>query len=187
MPSQQVSLDRLREVILENQAKGKTNPTVPAERVVVKDGRINLASNLRPDEQREAIQIQQDVFHARLEEEQRAVVRFFPRDTALADVDGIKGWSYSVVCEFGQRYEMFAYFDGTYYQVAVLTPEIEKRFQSPHTGHIFSSGNICFGTSFNNGRPTIEEAYAKSILWANGFSSMLVAHDETFPFSLNNQ
>ena len=97
-----------------------------------------------------------------------------------------RGSHYSFSCEFGTLYEMFAYFDGNYYQVLVLSPVVEERYQSAHTGHIYKDGNICFGVDYGSGRPTLEEAYAKSVLWANGFSGMLLSENDTFPFSLNN-
>jgi hypothetical protein len=81
---------------------------------------------------------------------------------------------------------MFAYFDGSYYQVVVLDPPIEEQYCSPHTGHIFRDGRICFGLNNNSGRASLKDAYAKSVLWAAGMSTMLCSGNETFPFSINN-
>jgi hypothetical protein len=183
----QISLDKLRETILANQAQGQSNPADPGRAIVVgKEGNIQLASNLSPAQEREFAKVQQDVFHARIDQEQNTVRQFLPRSTSYKLVDGVSGWRFSFACEFGTKYEMFAYFDGAFYQVLVMSPEIEDRFQSAHTGHIYKDGNICFGVAYNSGRPTLEEAYAKAVFWANGFSAMLLSGDSTFPFSLNN-
>ena len=181
-----IDLNALRSTILANQANNTVNPANPSRAIVVdKNAKIHLANEV-PTGQEPAV-IQQDVFHARVDEERRVVTRFLPTTTRPMVVDGTSGWYFSFVCEFGSRYEMFAYFDGSFYQVNVLSPVVEEKFQSAHTGHIFKDGNICFGANYGSGRPTLEEAYAKSVLWANGFSAMLVAGDDKFPFSLNNQ
>ncbi len=183
----QIDLNRLRETLLTNQANGEKNPNNPSKAIVVdKNGNIEFANNLRPGEERERAVVQQDVFHARFDDEQRTVNQFLPTNTRYRTVDGVSGWHYSFSCEFSTHYEMFAYFDGSYYQVLVLSPEVEERFQSAHTGHIYKNGNICFGAEYDSGRPSLKEAYAKSVLWATGFSAMLHSGNATFPFSINN-
>lgn len=185
--SNRLSLDKLRETILANQGKGVANPSKPSEAIVVDNqGRINLASNLSSEEKQGGSVVQQDVFHGRYENELASAKRCMPQNTKHLNIDGFEGWSYQFSCELGQPYEMFAYFDGSYYQVTVLIPEVEEKYQSAHTGHIFKDGNICFGANYNSGRPTLVEAYAKSVLWATGFSYMILSGDATFPFSINN-
>jgi len=102
----------------------------------------------------------------------------------LVTDEGVSGWVYSFYCAYGNKYTMFTYYDGSYYQVLVLEPEVEDRYRSAHTGHIFSTGRICFGTRYNNGRPTLQDAYAKSVLWATGMSSLMLTG--TFQLSANN-
>lgn len=81
---------------------------------------------------------------------------------------------------------MFAYYDGAHYQVYVISPKLEDYWKNPHTGHIFADGRICFGVDYGSGQPTLKEAFAKSVLWANGIS---IARNGggPFPFSANNR
>ncbi|HOI11762.1 MAG TPA: hypothetical protein PK313_14885, partial [Myxococcota bacterium] len=68
-------------------------------------------------------------------------------------------------------------------QVKVVFPEVEGKY-NPHHGHLFHDGLICWGEPMRVGLPRMDHAYAKSVLWANGFSVFLrTAH---FPFSANN-
>jgi hypothetical protein len=111
--------------------------------------------------------------------EQMIVAQKLPRGTRLLGVDDIYGWLYPIVNELGDRYTMFVYHDGSGYSVEVVEPEVEGRY-SPHHGHLFSDGRICFGTTGST-LPSLELAYAKSVLWANGFS--IFRRTGTFPFS----
>lgn len=81
---------------------------------------------------------------------------------------------------------MFLYFDGAFYQVYVISPKLEDYWSNPHTGHIYPDGRICFGSEFGNGQPTLREAFAKSVLWANGISVARHGGGQ-FPFSANNR
>jgi hypothetical protein len=123
----------------------------------------------------------------RLARDAQIVARRLPANAEFARVQGTPGWFYSFENEFGDRYEMFIYFFGSNYQVKVIEPEVEGRY-TPHDGHLYEDGRICFGTG--GGMPTLESAYAKSVLWANGFSAYVAAKQAgtpiPFPFSINN-
>jgi hypothetical protein len=123
-----------------------------------------------------------DQMPAHVERERAVASAKLPPDTRLLEVDGIWGWLYSFRDELGDRYTMFAYHDGSQYQVKVVEPEVEGRF-SPHSGHLFGDGRICLSATLT-GLATLELAYAKSVLWANGFSIFL--RTGKFPFSRNN-
>lgn len=102
-----------------------------------------------------------------------------PAEARLLEVDGVKGWLYPVASAHGDRYQLFLYFDGSAYQVKVVEPDVESR-ADPHACHLFPSGLICFGVEAGGGMPTLEAAYAKSVLWANGFS--VYQRTGRFPF-----
>ena len=123
----------------------------------------------------------------RLARDAQTVRSKLPANAEFAQIQGTPGWFYSFTCEFGERYVMFIYFFGSNYQVRVIEPEVEGKY-SPHDGHLYADGRICFGTG--GGMPTLESAYAKSVLWANGFSAYkaakLAGSPIPFPFSMNN-
>ncbi len=183
--TQQVDLNRLRETILNSQKQGKSLPARRDEKVyATQDGKIVTGDSTRPSEERQLSEVHQGTFAvltARLQREQQIVNQKFPNNTNFFEVDGISGWFYTIYDEFSERYEMFAYHDGSVYQVKVVYPEVEGKY-SPHNGHLYSDGRICFGTS--DGMPSLEQAYAKSVLWANGFTAF--KESGLFPYSLNN-
>ncbi len=97
------------------------------------------------------------------------------------EIDDVEGWLYDIVDECGEEYTLFVYHDGSMYQVKVVYPEVEGQYD-PHHGHLYPDGTICL--SDEGGVSKLEYAYAKSVLWANGFTIFL--QTEEFPFSLNN-
>jgi hypothetical protein len=112
------------------------------------------------------------------------------RDKAAADgclpaaarflkVDGARGWLYPVTTEQGDRYQLFLYFDGSAYQVKVVEPAVEVRDDN-HACHLFPTGLVCLGQDPTGGMPTLASAFARSVLWANGFSAYLRTGE--FPF-----
>ncbi|BDG02954.1 hypothetical protein [Anaeromyxobacter oryzae] len=85
-------------------------------------------------------------------------------------VQGTSGWLYPVVTEQGDPYQLFLWFDGGAYQVAVVSPEIDPG-ADPEACHLFPGARLCLGNDHGGGMPTLEGAYARSVLWANGFSA----------------
>jgi hypothetical protein len=184
MTGNRVSLDRLRDLVLQNQEGGMTKPSGDAQKIFVdREGRI-VEGGQRTGQQ--LSEVPQDIFAGRLEEDRSVVRQYLPKSTReFVTAEGATGWVYEIVSEFGDQYRMFVWYDGAYYQVLVLAPQLETYWQSPHTGHIFASGQICFGTEYASGRPTLRDAFTKSVLWANGIS--IARHGNThFPFSINN-
>ena len=186
--SQPIDLNRIRAIVHANQRNERANPRNPKATIVVdRDARIHTADELSPDKRRTVSRIQQDTFHAsRVKREGGIAESFLPENTRrVTSAEGGTGWLYSFENDFLDSYTMFAFFDGSYYQVLVVSPVVEQRYRSPHTGHIFSSGKICMGQGMNSGRRTLQDAYAKSVLWATGFSAMLHGRLNRFPFNFN--
>jgi len=102
-----------------------------------------------------------------------------PAATRCLEVDGVRGWLYPVSSALGDAFELFLYFDGSAYQVKVVRPVVERR-ADPHACHLFGDGRICFGEPAEGGMPTLEAAYAKSVVWCSGFSAY--ARTGRFPF-----
>ncbi len=102
-----------------------------------------------------------------------------PSATRYLKVEGVRGWLYQVSSELGDAFRLFLYFDGGGYQVRVVEPEVEGRYD-PHAAHVFPDGRICLTDGDGGGAATIEAAYARSVVWCNGFSVFL--RDAHFPY-----
>lgn len=85
-------------------------------------------------------------------------------------VQGTGGWLYPVRTEAGDELRLFLWFDGAAYQVKVVSPEID-RGENPEACHLYPGARLCLGVEHHGGMPTLEGAYARSVLWANGFSA----------------
>lgn len=189
MTKNTVDLNRLRSMILDNQSNEENLPTRPADKVLVdREGAIRLGNEVAPSEARQLSEVHQGTFHA-LEHEacireildQTTVAAKLPAATRRLRIDGVMGWLYPLRNPVGDTYSLFAYFDGSQYQILVAFPQIAGRY-NVHDAHLFSDGRICL--SDIGGLPTLEQAYAKSVVWATGFSVFL--HTGHFPFSINN-
>ena len=179
-----IDLNKLRGDIHKKQKEGNTKPTDPKKKLYVdSNAGIKLGEDVGAGERAAISEVQPDIFEAsRLSADRKTVGTKFPAGTReIKTNEGVTGWLYGFHCELGRAFQMFAYFDGSNYQVKVVSPEIETYWNNAHTGHIFSNGNICFGGGFGNGRPTLEEAYAKSVLWATGIS--IAMETGKFPFN----
>jgi len=115
----------------------------------------------------------------RLLRDQAVVDGNLPAQTRYLTADGVRGWLYPIRSELGDEYELFLYFDGGAYQVKVVSPDVEDGL-NPHDCHLFADGRICLGDLARGGMPTLEEAYARSVVWCNGFSVYL--QNGKFPF-----
>ena len=180
-----VDLNRLREMVIQNQQTNNERPSEQNKKVFVdRDGNIREGRNTSSNEAGLSEVPQATFASSRLVEETNYARSHMPRNTRKFVTDeGVTGWVYEFDSEFKDNYCMFAYFDGSYYQVLVIQPKVEGKWNSAHTGHIFSDGRICFGSNYNSGMPTLKDAYAKSVLWANGLS--VATRTDFFPFSAN--
>ncbi len=102
-----------------------------------------------------------------------------PGATRYLEVDGVGGWLYRISSELGDAFRLFLYFDGAGYQVKVVEPEVEGRFD-PHASHVLPDGRICLSDEAGGGATSLEAAYARSVVWCNGFSVFL--RDAQFPY-----
>jgi hypothetical protein len=183
--SDNVDLNLLRTVVLTNQREGMARPNEPDRKLFVNsDGKLVEGTQAQRD-MRTLSEVPQETFASRLDVDRTTVRNKFPKSTIeLTTPNGLVGWMYSITCELGRQYKLFAYFDGNHYQVKLVEPQLEKKWHSPHTGHLFSDGRICFGTQYGSGMPQLQDAFAKSVLWATGMSVALVDGHQ-FPFSIN--
>ena len=190
--SQTADLNQIRNLLLNSQRRGDTFPSAPTKQVVVtNDGKIRTGDQLTPTERDHTSVVPQEVFawQQRRARETRTVAEKLPANTVPMDCGGVQGWTYQIVPDFPgpqgpERFVFFLGHDGDAYQVYCLQPEIERHWCSPHTGHIYSDGRLCLGAKFNSGAPTLESAYAKSVIWAEGIQ--VARHTGQFPFSANN-
>lgn len=102
-----------------------------------------------------------------------------PPSTRHLTVDGVRGWLYPISTELGDEFRLFLYFDGAGYQVKVIEPDLEGRFD-PHASHLLPDGRLCLSEVAGAGAATLEEAYARSVVWCNGMSVFL--REERFPY-----
>ncbi len=102
-----------------------------------------------------------------------------PAGTRYLKVDGVRGWLYLIATELGDAFRLFLYFDGGGYQVKVVEPEVEGRYD-PHASHVLPDGRICLSDDTGAGATTLGAAYARSVVWCNGFS--VFVRDAHFPY-----
>jgi hypothetical protein len=107
-----------------------------------------------------------------------AVELSLPSATRQLVVDGVRGWVYPVTSEGGDLFQLFLWWDGASYQVTVLAPDVAGH--DPHACHLLPQARICLAPEMGSGMPTLQGAYAKSVLWANGYSVYL--RTGAFPF-----
>lgn len=115
---------------------------------------------------------------ARALREQSLVDVQLPATTRSLVVDGVRGWLYPVRSDAGDDFRLFLWFDGSAYQVKVASPDVDAH--RSHACHLFADGRLCLGEEAGGGLPTLDSAYARSVMWANGFSVYL--RGGTFPF-----
>lgn len=92
-----------------------------------------------------------------------------PGQAKRVTAQGTTGWLYPVTSEQGDRYTLFLWFDGSAYQVKVVAPELD-RVADPHACHLFPDARLCLGGDPGGGMPTLEGAFARSVVWTSGYS-----------------
>ncbi len=120
-------------------------------------------------------------FGERMERENRdraAAEGCMPSATRRVSVSGTTGWLYPVVNEQGDSFRMFLWFDGAAYQVKVVEPTLG--YADPHACHLFPDSRLCLGGDESGGMPTLEGAFAQSVLWATGYGAF--QRTGKFPF-----
>lgn len=174
--TRQVDLNEIRNRVMTNRQQDIDLPSSPASAVYV-DNNGTILTQPQPGQQRQLSRVPQKTFAANLTLDRQIVAQKLPSSAQEMNVSGVTGWVYDITSELGDTYTMFIFNDGSLYQVMVLFPEVAGRY-SPNEGHLFSNGCICLNEE--HGYPTLELAYAKSVLWATGFS--VYVRTGQFPF-----
>ena len=168
----QVDLDRLRTTLRTSRANDDLQPPTRARQIFVdSEGRIWLGDEMSLSDE-PVSEVHQATFAnltMRQERDRIVVETKLPKNTNFVKVGRTGGWHYAIRTELGDAFQLFAYWEGDSYQVKVVKPAVEG-LGDPHKCHLFADGSICFGKEHRAGMPTLEAAYAKSVLWANGYS-----------------
>jgi hypothetical protein len=117
-------LNRIRQTVLENQAHGNTRPKDPNKQITAdREGGLHIG----PVTTGQAVSVvPQETFASRLDEDRRTASEKLPTNTTeVTTREGVTGFLYRINSSFGYKFEMFAYYDGSQYQVMVIEPEIE--------------------------------------------------------------
>jgi hypothetical protein len=185
-------LNRLRQIIHEQQAKNEPYPVAAEKQIsVTRDGSIQIGARIGGAP---TSKVQQGTFAVqgpkwfglgmtREEQDQQTAAEKLPVNTRFVDTEDARGWCYEHLTEFGNSYTFFAYFTGSNYQVRLLEPALESQY-NPHNVRLFRDGRICLSGESGSGQPSLEEAYSKSVLWSLGID--LYKQTGSFPFSINN-
>jgi hypothetical protein len=152
--------------------------------VVDRSGQIVLPATDESETGPAVSRVQAGTFAAtRLEQDQLIARTKLPPNTVYIDDPDAKGWCYSITTDLGDDYTLFAYFTGSDYQVRLIAPADEGKYDT-HGAHLYKDGRICLSDDPGSGQPSLEEAYSKSVIWALGFG--FHKRGLKFPFSINN-
>jgi len=194
----QLDLNRLRETLRDNAREGDAHPDEPRRQLLVtREGKLRFGNDVGPFEKRTLSEVPQQTFAAgvrnlldslfgrspaseeRLAADRQTARERLPRETVELTIAGTPTWVCPVRCEFGQRYKLAFWFDGSEYQAKLVEPALEGQFDV-HTAHVFSDGRLCL-RSPTGGMPTLDQAFAKSVLLVNGLT--VLRERGVFPFS----
>lgn len=193
----QIDLNRLRQALNDRSRPGTNHPPRPGAQVFVdREGKVLLGDQLTPGQRAELSEVPKHVFGSlrglldslfgdsgaqadRLARDRETVRNRLPRDTREVVLDGVTSWVYWVRDEFGQDYQLAAYYDGDEYQVKLVQPALEGQF-GVTTGHIFPNGRLCLRAPAN-GMPTLDGAFQQSVLLVNGLTALRQTGEFPFP------
>ena len=120
------------------------------------------------------------------------VANRLPRGTTHSVIQGRDVYVFKKNTEVGIQFEIAVYFDADEggYCAQLYSPAVEESWKNAHVGHLFEDGVICMGFSSMRTRPTLEDAYGRACLWAEGMAIMMRSYEagtpSEFPFSINN-
>jgi len=106
---------------------------------------------------------------ARESRDRSAAELCLPAKARRVRVEGTAGWLFPIASEQGDPYTLFLWFDGAAYQVKVVVPALDP-LADPHACHLLPDARLCLGGDPGGGMPTLEGAFARSVLWASGYS-----------------
>lgn len=140
--------------------------------VVTPDGVIRRADQVRPTDG-PVSRVTSQIFAADSDEEMAR--RFLPASQRRIDFDKTPGWVYDVTVR-GQDFTFYLHRNrySSGFSVRLVSPEIE-RLGMAHDTHLFGDGRLCLGP-FGHEPKTMEDAYGRSVMWADGITQMLEGH-----------
>ena len=163
-----VDLNVIQRAVLEQQRNG--GQAADKDSVYVdNNGEVMLGSDVGDPSR--ASSVVGDTFYARdLAIEARTAQYKMPSAVKVSD-GTYEGYAYSIHNDFGDTYELFIYYDSAYrvYRVALVSPRMGGEWD-PHGGHLWSDGTLCLTHNAGSGYPSMEQTYAKSVLWTYGAS-----------------
>jgi hypothetical protein len=167
------NLDEIARQIRESQQAGVADPNDPARQLWVDhNGDIHMG-HVDGDNSRLS-KLTQETFASippdHLERDRQFTTYKMPGGTQYASDGEYDGWSYRIVNEFGDVYDLFLWFNPAtrHYNVSLVSPRMEGTVDG-HGCHLYSDGTLCLREGVN-GYPEIEQAYARSVLWTSGAS-----------------
>ena len=128
--------------------------------------------------------VQGDTFYWRdLSAEARTVANKMPANTRKVSDGRVEGYVYDIRNDFADTYTLFIYYSDEHrvYRVALVEPRLGGSVDA-HGGHIWPDGTLCLTKQHGSGYPSMEDSYAKSVLWTLGMS--LVRRGHEFQFNL---
>jgi hypothetical protein len=202
-----LDLNRIRQLSLQNMSAGQAKPAEPAKQIVVdRNGNVKTGDSVAAGEA--VTQVPQETFasKARIDREVAHASKYLPPPgPMLGRARGPNGenlWMVRIQTSTPTparyddpkpgNFEFCLYYDANEggYVSQVVEPVLEAAWRNPHYGHLYPDGIICFGGSNGRTLPTLREAFAKSVLWAEGIAVMLASKEQgtaiQFPFSPNN-
>jgi len=165
-------LNRIAATIRENQAKNITDPARSDQQLFVDEkGDILFGDQVDPRSARRVSRVTQETFYSRWEDESAIVEAKLPEGTYFANDGEIDGWVYQITTEFNDVYTMYAWYDQSdaTYKVSLIEPRLGGTV-GVEDCHIFQDGTICLKREGGPGYRRLEDAYARSALWARGAS-----------------
>jgi len=115
--------------------------------------------------------------------ERRFAEESMPEGTTYASDGTYDGWVYEVRNEFGDRYQLYLWWDpaNADYRVSLIEPGLAGNVDA-HGCHLFSDGRLCL--RHGGGYAEMEHAYSRSVLWTRGAS--LYMKGQGFQFNIDD-
>jgi hypothetical protein len=139
--------------------------------VVKPDGRIATVQETRGEVTVSRVTTQ--IFAYVPWDEAELVRRHLPADTTRHG----NGWAYTVQNEYGDRFELYLYYDEYVraYRVRLLAPAVEQ-VADGHKTHLYGDGHLCLSPAGSGGQHMLNNAFAESVLWCNGIGAISRGH-----------
>ena len=175
-----VDLNAIQAAVLAQQANG--GQVADKDRVYVdQNGEVMLGSEVSDPSRVSAVV--GDTFYARnVGLELLTVATKLPAAVKVSD-GTYEGYAYSATNSMGDTYDLFIYYHPGYhvYRVALVAPRLGGQLDV-HGGHLYEDGTLCLTKQSGSGYASMEQTYAKSVLWTLGAS--LFRRGYGFQFSL---